>query len=103
MKAIAETNQARFEWWVQTEFKVLPTDPKYQALTQMQLDLMYEHYLLDNPPVEEETKPANDPTYKEDEPEQYDDPDFKHVWDNMDDDKAVHGEEVKKKDEFEEV
>lgn len=37
---------------MQTKFQVLPTDSRYTDLTEEQLDLMWEHYLLDNPPQE---------------------------------------------------
>jgi hypothetical protein len=52
IKEIAKSPKARFEWWVQTKFNVLPTDSRYIDLTEEQLDLMWEHYLIDNPPPE---------------------------------------------------
>jgi len=102
MKEIAKTSQARFEWWVQTKFNVLPTDPRYRSLTTEQFDLMYHHFLIDNPEEEDVVKAASDPDYKEDEPEHYEDPEFMKAWDDMENDEAVKGE-VEEKDEFEEV
>ena len=74
--------EARFQWWVQKTFNVLPTDSRFTDLTEEQLDLMFQHYLLDAKPVKTK-KSAEDPDYEE--PEHYDDPDFEAEWKKAED------------------
>lgn len=49
MKELAKSNLARFDWWIQTKFNVLPTDERFINLTDEQKELLLEHYLIDNP------------------------------------------------------
>ena len=100
MTEIAKISEARFQWWVQKTFNVLPTDSRYLDLTMEQLDLMYEHFLLDNPLPNEGNNKARDGDYDkeysstdretdEDVPnipdnESFSDPDFDSAWNNED-------------------
>lgn len=104
MSEIAQTPQAKFEYWIQEKWNVLPTDPRYRDLTEEQLELLYEHYLRSLPPEEKdepdkEDGKFRDPDYKEPdgteetvdsdgavipEHEHFEDPDFADAW-NADD------------------
>ena len=50
---------------MQDRFKVLPTDSRFKELTSEQVDLLYQHYLLDNPEVEKHAEVFSDPGYEE--------------------------------------
>ena len=78
---IAKTPQARFEWWIQTTFHVLPTDPKFTNLTTEQMNLMYEQYKIDTAPSKA-TLVDKDYDKEEQKLERYEDPDFDEAWDN---------------------
>jgi hypothetical protein len=53
------------KWWVQKTFQVLPTDERFKALTQEQLDILWEQYLLDHPDIEKKTEEVfHDPDYE---------------------------------------
>jgi hypothetical protein len=102
MKEVAKTDQARFEWWLQSKFNILPTDPRYMDLTQEQIDLIYEHYIIDNPPkksaytdADYEKEEAKNAEYNAQQSkdegrlplqdhERFDDPDFDAEWDAED-------------------
>lgn len=102
MKEIAKTPQARFEWYIQNKFSVLPTDSRWTDLTQEQLDLMMEHFLLDNPPKvsaytdadydkeEDKVEGYDGQKAKEEgrlpiqDHESYNDPDFDAEWNTQD-------------------
>jgi len=71
IKAIASDSENRFDWWIQKTFEVLPTDPRYYDLTTEQRELLWEHYLIDNPEV---AKKLKDTFY---------DPEFDEIWDAM--------------------
>lgn len=97
IQEIAQTPEARFDWYIQKEFKVLPTDPRFTDLTEEQKSLIFEHIKLDNP---EKFKPDNkirDAEYDEvaedvEESEEgiakpipeggYVDPEFDDLWEN---------------------
>jgi len=83
MTEIAKSDQARFEWWIQTKWQVLPTDPRYLDLTEEQKDLMFEHYKLDN--TDTVTHKAGEVNEEGAviEPEHFDDPDFDKEWANF--------------------
>ncbi len=59
---MARLPQSRTKWWIQREFKVLPTDPRFKALTVEQISLMQEQYVIDHP---EAAKAEPDPEYEE--------------------------------------
>lgn len=101
MKKIAQEDKARFEWWIQTKFSVLPTDPRFLDLTEEQLELMHQHFLLDNPSRQPDNKgrdseydnyeketPTGEPAEEGRLPikdfESYSDPDFEKAWEEMD-------------------
>lgn len=60
MSEIAKSSTARFDWWVQTKFGVLPTDSRFLDLTEEQKDLMYEHFIIDNPTTKEQPDNSQD-------------------------------------------
>jgi hypothetical protein len=80
-------------------FKIPPTDSRFMDLTEEQLDLMYEHLVIDTgvdvqpkqPDKEVKDDKARDDSYKDDEPEHYADPDFEEEWAIMED---IHKEEL---------
>ena len=106
LKEIAKSSLARFEWWIQTKFTVLATDDRFLNLTDEQKDLMYEHYLIDNPAKESDTKDedydnaqtdaeneakgvSKDTDYlpfPEEGTERFADPDFDSEWDTDEED-----------------
>lgn len=61
----------------------MPTDERFMNLTEEQMDLIYEHYKIDNPPP----KSSADPDFNNEEVEAVDehfvDPDFDEVWDTL--------------------
>ena len=61
---------------------MLPTESRFLDLTEEQLELMYQHYLIDNPPKAEKTNSAHDPEYEE-PPEAFYDPDFDEEWEKL--------------------
>lgn len=70
---------------MQRTFQILPTDPRFQELTEEQLDLMYQHYLIDSKPSKRRNA-GYDPDYDKEESklERYEDPDFDAAWDATD-------------------
>jgi hypothetical protein len=53
---------------VQWNWKVLPTDERFRSLTDEQLLLMWEHYLVDNPDLEKRASEIyQDPHYEQSE------------------------------------
>lgn len=63
-KEIAKLRETRLKWWVQDRFRVLPTDERFKALTEEQMFLMWENYLVDNPDIEKKmTEVYQDPEY----------------------------------------
>jgi hypothetical protein len=91
-------DEARFQWWIQTKWQVLPTDPRFMDLTTEQMDLMYEHFLIDSKPtIGLPTKTYHDPDYAKEEniqhDEKYHDPDFDDAW-NADDDEELNSNVV---------
>lgn len=92
LQEIAKTNQARFEWWVQKTFSVLPTDDKFLNLTEEQMDLMYEHFKLDHPELQkQEDNKARDSDYDNEQDgipaqEHFEDPEFDKAWSEGEDD-----------------
>jgi hypothetical protein len=97
LKEIAQLSEARFDWWIQKNFQVLPTDDRFTNLTLEQKDLMYEHFLLDNPELTKKDTKARDDSFDEeydnpdDRPpmqdhEHYDDPNFDEAWNSDDED-----------------
>ena len=107
MKQIAQTERAKFEYWIQEKWTVLPTDPRYTDLTEEQIDLLYEQYIRLHPPPTppEQDGKARDEDYDMDsdlvegyDPEQakedgrlpladsesFSDPDFDEEWDRID-------------------
>jgi hypothetical protein len=92
MEEIAKTNIARFEWWIQKSFHVLPTDERFLSLTEQQMDLLYEHFKIDHPELREDDK-ARDSEYDEaqdgmqmEQHEHYEDPDFDKAWNGEEED-----------------
>lgn len=77
--------EARFQWWIQTNFKVLPTDPRFMDLTDEQVELMFQHFLIDNPTVKKKVE-NEDGTYAE--PDRYYDPDFDDAWNDTDEEEV---------------
>jgi hypothetical protein len=65
LKEIARLPQSRAEWWVQSTFKVLPTDQRYKDLTDEQIGTMQEHYLLDHPELAKKAEVYADPGYED--------------------------------------
>lgn len=92
---------------VQKTFQVLPTDKRFQDLTTEQLDLMYEHFLLDNPPTEDNKLRDDDYDIGDDSApdeggdipavEHFEDPDFDSAWNDTDNGSSYD------EDEYEEV
>ena len=113
IKELAETPLAKFEYWIQDKFNVLPTDPRFTDLTEEQLDLLYAHRQRENAP---DRNPAyTDSDYDREEAdaegynaqeakgegrlpiqdfESYKDPDFDDEWNAEDgeDDSDIVGE-----------
>jgi hypothetical protein len=54
---------------VQNTFKVLPTDERFKALTDEQVGLMYESFLLDHPEAAKAAEVFRDPGYEDSEKE----------------------------------
>ncbi len=126
LKQIAETTQAKFEYWIQDKWNVLPTDPRYRELTEEQLDLLFIHYQRLNPPPEEkEDNKARDEDYDAEDAkseahessdnesgrlpiqdfEHYEDPDFDAEW-NSEDEEEYDSDIIDENpplDDFEEV
>lgn len=80
------------------EFKVLPTDPRYQDLTQDQLLFIFTQMRLENERQNGATgknHPGYDPEYDKDDPDgnldYYEDPDFDKAWES--DDESSESEE----------
>jgi hypothetical protein len=90
IQEIAKTNQARFEWWVQKTFNVLPTDDRFLNLTEEQMDLIYEHFKLDHPELDkQQDEKARDSEYDNEQDsipaqEHFEDPEFDKAWSGMD-------------------
>lgn len=53
LREIAKQGNQRKQWWIQKEFKLLPTNKDFLDLTEEQIDLIYENYLIDNPQIEQ--------------------------------------------------
>lgn len=51
LKEIARHPDNLFDYWICKEFKVLPSSPDFQNLTQLQKDMLYEQYLAFNPEI----------------------------------------------------
>ena len=105
MEGIAQQGEARFLWWIQKTFHVLATDTRFLDLTEEQLELMYQHYLLDNPQTsntKEDTGGTHDPDYLEPD-KRYHDPDFDEEWDNIDNHDTKIEPDVNNPEEWEEV
>lgn len=68
------------------KWKVLPTESRFQDLTEEQLDYLYENWLRLNPPKQKPRAAAEDPDYEAEEGarENYSDPDFDEYWNNPD-------------------
>lgn len=100
LKEIAKTPESRFDWWIQKEFGVLPSDPRFTSLTKEQKSLMLWHFQMDkNPQAFIKDGKARDDDYEEEErqleeedtgeegiakpmPEGgYHDPEFEEEWD----------------------
>lgn len=88
MKKLAETPRAKFEFWIQEKWEVLPTDPRFIDLTEEQLELLFAHYQRLNAPTN--TTAARDEDYPDgqtDDPnlnkQKYIDPDFDEEWEKM--------------------
>lgn len=92
----------------------MPTDPRYTSLTQEQVELIYQHHLIDNPPPPEDTK-ARDEDYESEESavegydgeeakeegrlpiqdhESYADPEFDDEWNATDEEEEISPSEV---------
>lgn len=100
IQEIAKTPESRFDWWIQTKFGVLPTDPRFTELTKEQKSLMFWHFQMDkNPQAFVKDGKARDDDYDEEEkqlendtggegipkpmPEGgYHDPEFEEEWDS---------------------
>ena len=50
-------------WWVRKLYQLPPTDPRFLALTPEQIEIEYEHFLLDHPELAKER--YSDPEYDE--------------------------------------
>jgi hypothetical protein len=119
IKELAETPQAKFEWWVQDKFNVLPTDPRFLDLTEEQLDLMYAHRMRELAPTRNPAYTDSDYDKEEAEAEgqnsqegngearlpiqdfeSYKDPDFDDEWnaDDGEDDSDIIGENPSESD-----
>lgn len=65
MKEIAQHPENRFDWWIMKTFMVLPTDQRFLDLTPEQRELLWEHYLLDNPELAKKIENRiNDPEFE---------------------------------------
>ena len=51
-------------WWVRKFYKLPPTDPRFLAMTTEQMELEWEHYLLDNPDILKDSEQYKDPEYE---------------------------------------
>lgn len=64
---------------------MLPTDARFQDLTEEQINLIWEHYKLDNNEASRPTPAAHDPDYEKDTgivgDGKFVDPDFDAAWD----------------------
>ncbi|UAV84354.1 hypothetical protein phi18_084 [Bacillus phage phi18] len=68
IQEIAKTPESRFDWWIQTKFGVLPTDPRFTDLTKEQKSLMFWHLQMDkNPENFVKDGKARDDDYDEEE------------------------------------
>jgi len=65
MREIARLPQARFDWWIQKTFNVLPTDSRFLDLTSEQKELIYEHLLIDNPDLAKNSESYYDPEFED--------------------------------------
>jgi hypothetical protein len=63
---------------------VLPSDPRFLDLTEEQLDLMYEHFLIDADNLLKKKPPTSED--RDVETEHYYDPDFDEAWNDVEDD-----------------
>lgn len=64
MKEIARESDNRFDWWIMKQFQVLPTDERFINLTEEQKELIWQHYLLDNPEIAKKVSQF-DPEFEE--------------------------------------
>jgi hypothetical protein len=68
LESIAQQPNERRLWWVRKLYNLPPTDPRYLELTTEQIDLEYEHFLLDNPELKTaQSQSYSDPDYDETE------------------------------------
>jgi hypothetical protein len=51
LKEIAEDPEERKKWWLRKFYHLPPTDPRYLAMTPEQIELEWQHFVLDNPKV----------------------------------------------------
>ncbi len=63
MKEIAKLPHQRKLWWIRSYYRVLPTDERYLNLTPEQIELEFQHYIMDNPDKFKEV--YTDPEYEE--------------------------------------
>lgn len=82
LEKLAETQKAKFDFWIMEKWSVLPTDHRFLELTEEQKGLLYVQYLKSIEPPPKEVKSAHDDDYEE--PESYVDPEFDALWDSMD-------------------
>lgn len=84
MQELIQIPNSRFLWWICKEFKVLPTESRFDSLTEEQLDWMYYNYQQD---IKDNKRSSGN--YSDDEDvEYYQDPDFDNYleeYENSDD------------------
>jgi hypothetical protein len=64
LKSIAKLPQSRIDWWIQSTFKILPTDQRFKDLTAEQMELMQEHFIIDHPELAKTAESFRDPGYE---------------------------------------
>jgi hypothetical protein len=89
IQELANTPRAKFEFWVQEKWNVLPTDQRFIDLTEEQLALLFAQYQRVSAPAPNNTS-ARDGDYPDgasDDPnvntQKYVDPDFEKEWENL--------------------
>ncbi|MNW28257.1 hypothetical protein D3C74_50790 [compost metagenome] len=85
MQEIVKDSQNRFDYWIMEKWNVLPTDPRFLALTEEQKDWLWENFLLSNPEVKRKID------------NRFHDPDFDRAWEEL------GGKEVEETETYEEA